>query len=63
MTIQEAIYCMKAYLPDHDNVSLCIKCPYYGSVDNGNNVFTCKSDEAHHLAIEALQAYLNNSAT
>ena len=53
MTVQEAIYCMKTYLPDSE--ASCVDCPYYGTVDNGDNVFTCKSSEAHQMAIKALE--------
>lgn len=53
MTVQEAIYCMKTYLPDSE--ASCTDCQYYGAVDDGDNVFTCKSSEAHELAIKALE--------
>lgn len=53
MTIEEAIYCMKSYLPGNE-VEGCLGCPYYGSVSCGDNCYTCKSSEAHKLAIEAL---------
>lgn len=53
MTVDEAIYCMKSYLPDNE-VEHCVSCPYYGSVSLGDNCYTCKSSEAHKLAIEAL---------
>ena len=47
MTAEEAIYCMKAYLPERYGATEgCPKCKYY---DN------CKSAEAHELAIKALE--------
>ena len=46
MTLEEAIYCMKSYLPDN-RVESCIRCKYYES---------CHSNEAHEMAIEALKA-------
>ena len=45
MTIEEVMYCMKSYLPE-DTHETYIKCKYYGS---------CKSNEAHHMAINALE--------
>lgn len=56
MTIDEAIYCMKSYLPD--NRISCQDCKYYGSKDEGDGVFTCQSFAAHELAIKALTAQL-----
>ena len=55
MTFDEAIFCMKQYLPDSDSLE-CMKCPYYHSVpiEGIENGFTCKADEAHKKAIEAL---------
>lgn len=53
MTVDEAIYCMKSYLPDNE-VEHCINCPYYGAVRTDGNSYTCRSSEAHKLAIEAL---------
>ena len=57
MTIDEAIYCMKAYLPE-ERLERCINCPYYKSypiceVDDDTEL--CKSSEAHKMAIEALE--------
>lgn len=54
MTIEEAIYCMKSYLPGNE-VEDCVSCPYYGSVNDGDNCYVCRSSEAHLLAIEALK--------
>lgn len=53
MSIDDAVYCMKSYLPDED--VLCYGCKYYGSKQLKDNVFTCRSDEAHKLAIKALE--------
>lgn len=53
MSIDEAVYCMKSYLPDED--VLRYECKYYGSKQLKDNVFTCRSDEAHKLAIKALE--------
>ena len=53
MTVDEAIYCMKSYLPDND-LENCLTCPYYGSVRIEDNVSVCRSSEAHELAIKAL---------
>lgn len=50
MTVEEAIYCMRSYLGLTD----CTKCPYYGSVSVDDQTTTCRSDEAHRLAILAL---------
>lgn len=44
MTIDEAIFCMKSYLPD--NELTCSDCRFYSD---------CQSDVAHKMAIEALQ--------
>ena len=54
MTIEEAIYCMKSYLPGNE-VEDCVSCPYYGSVNDGDNCYVCRSDEAHRMAIRALE--------
>lgn len=53
MTVKEAIHCMNSYLPEQ--TMFCKECPYYGTVEEGGNVFLCKSDEAHLLAIKALE--------
>ena len=48
MTREEAIYCMRSYLPEREGaIEDCPKCKYYGD---------CKSAEAHKMAIEALSA-------
>ena len=52
MTIDEAIYCMKSYLPS-DDYTHCTECKYYGCNDNK----TCKSSEAHQKAIETMRKY------
>ena len=54
MTLEEAIYCMTSYLPDTD-VEHCEQCPYKASVQIDKRTFTCKSSEAHRMAIEALK--------
>ena len=57
MTIQEAIYCMESYLPETESPDHCLDCPYYGSQGNPNEqVYVCKSSEAHRIAIKALQS-------
>lgn len=53
MSIDEAIYCMRSYLPEN-KIEQCLGCPYYGSVKKGQ-VSYCKSSEAHKLAIKALE--------
>lgn len=45
MSKEEAIFCMKSYLPE-GSYERCPKCKYYGN---------CKSSEAHKMAIEALE--------
>lgn len=57
MTVAEAIYCMQSYLPD-DRIEHCVNCPYYNSVKVNDKVYTCRSDEAHRMAIEALKQYI-----
>lgn len=53
MTIDEAIRCMKAYLPD-GGLDECYGCPYFNS--NQVNVLEfCRNEEAHKLAIKALE--------
>lgn len=54
MSIDEAIYCMKSYLPNNE-VDQCIECPYYGSVKKDNQTFFCRSADAHRMAIIALE--------
>ena len=57
MSVDEAIYCMTSYLPDN-SVEKCVNCPYYGIKEQhfGDQCFyVCRSDEAHELAIKALQ--------
>ena len=53
MSIDDAIYCMRSYLPDED--VLCYGCKYYASKQVKDNVFVCRSDEAHKMAIRALE--------
>ena len=62
MTIEEAIHCMKSYLPDQGEYYRCFRCPYYGSkqVDHRDNVYTCQSNLAHTMAIEALEKMLQD---
>ena len=59
MTIEEAIYCMKSYLHDNE-VEDCVSCPYYGSVNDGDNCYVCRSDEAHRMAIRALEKMMED---
>ena len=53
MTVNEAIHCMKSYLPD--GRTLCHDCKYYALKDE-DGVLTCQSSAAHKLAIKALLA-------
>jgi len=59
MTIREAIYCMKSYLPDNE-VEDCLKCPYYASICIEDGFYTCRSDEAHRMAIQALEKMMED---
>ena len=59
MTIDEAIYCMKMYVPDADNEA-CVECPYYESKYIEENFWTCQSSTAHQMAIEALKKMKEN---
>lgn len=52
ITIDEAIYCMKSYLPSDDYIH-CTECKYYGCKDNK----TCVSNEAHQIAINTMRKY------
>ena len=52
ITIDEAIYCMKSYLPS-DAYTHCTECKYYGCKDNK----TCASNEAHQKAIDIMRKY------
>ena len=57
MTYAEAAYCMQSYLPDED-VTHCTECPYYGCKELGDgseNGRTCRSSEAHRMAMQALK--------
>lgn len=57
MTVDEAIYCMKSYLPDHTEEK-CTQCRFYGIKEQnfGDQCFyVCQSAEAHRMAIEALK--------
>ena len=51
MTIDEAIFCMKSYLPN--SRVLCQDCKYYGS-EYDDGAWFCHSSDAHKLAIKAL---------
>ena len=65
MTINEAIYCMKSYLPDNE-IEYCLNCPYYGTVHIDDQTAYCRSSDAHRLAIEALEKMkdgVNNDKT
>ena len=61
MTIDEAIYCMKSYLPEADSAEHCTKCPYYG-VERWKGIKICRSSTAHKMAIEALTKYRSQIA-
>lgn len=65
MTIEEAIHCMKSYLPDQGEYYRCFRCPYYGSkqIDHRDNSYTCQSNLAHIMAIEALEKMLQDQKT
>lgn len=52
MTIDEAIYCMRSYLPDEEE--RCYACPCYASRHEDGSVYVCASSEAHMKAIDAL---------
>ena len=54
MTLDEAIYCMKSYLPD-ETVEHCFNCPYYASKQIDEYTFLCESSTAHRMAIDALK--------
>lgn len=60
MTLEEAMYCMASYLPDAD-VEHCVNCPYRKAVQIDEQTFTCKSSEAHRMAIEALKEQANRA--
>lgn len=52
ITIDEAIYCMKSYLPNEEYTH-CTECKYYGCKDNK----TCASNEAHQKAMNIMRKY------
>ena len=54
MTIDEAIHCMKSYLPESTPED-CTNCKYYGSKQIDEQVYVCESSEAHRMAIVALE--------
>lgn len=58
MTIQEAIYCMKSYLPEAEDEYTCFKCPYHGANKIDDQIYVCNSSEAHRMAIQALELKL-----
>lgn len=62
MTKEEAIYCMMSYLPDN-SVEHCTSCPYYGANQMDANSYSCKSNEAHMMAIEALKKQMPMQVT
>ncbi len=53
MTREDAIYCLKSYQPDAPD-DMCQKCKYFQSVKLSPNVYTCISDKARDMAIQAL---------
>ena len=55
MTREEAIYCMKAYLPDTNSYTECKKCKYYKSKMDARGCYLCQSSEAHKMAIRSLE--------
>ena len=57
MTIEEAIYCMKSYLPDTNSYTECKKCKYYKSKMDARGCYLCQSSEAHKMAIRSLEAW------
>lgn len=61
MSIGEAIYCMKAYLPEHSWED-CINCKYYGSVEVDERTYICQAAEAHRMAIKALEKMKENNS-
>lgn len=54
MSIGEAIYCMKAYLPEHSWED-CVNCKYYGSMEVNEHTYICQAAEAHRMVIKALE--------
>ena len=54
MTTDEAVYCMRSYLPGR-TIATCKRCVYYGENEVEPNVYTCRSSEAHKMAIDALE--------
>ena len=60
MTIDEAIYCMKSYVPEYGGYELCDGCKYYASKKISKNGFVCSSGEARKIAIKALERLRNN---
>ena len=61
MTIDEAIFCMNHYLPGSDVLECKEKCPYYGSVELDDGLYTCKAATAHKMAVEALEFMKKNT--
>ena len=61
MTIEDAIYCLMSYQPGGEDK--CLKCKYYGTVQLGKNIFTCRSIEARELAINVLREKLREEQT
>lgn len=59
MSIDEAIFCMKSYVPEYGGYELCDGCKYYASKEISKNVFVCSSGEARKIAIEALNNFKN----
>ena len=58
LTIDEAIYCMKSYLPGNE-IEDCLNCPYYGD----DLISHCRSSDAHKLAIMALEEIKERETT
>lgn len=53
------IHCMKSD-PPGDGTETCLGCPYYGPIGTGYDVFACRSDEAHRMAIRALEKMMED---
>lgn len=53
MTVEEALYCLKSYMPDAKD-DMCKNCKYYGSTIDGT-AYICGSNTARKIAIRALE--------
>lgn len=50
MTIEEAIHCMKSYVPDQGEYYRCFRCPYYGS-----NTQMIDAEQAWHRRLDEIK--------